>query len=142
MFLMRKSEFLEQLLEENCVFRSPHPMISSVSGGVMIPPARLKFGVARKLPSKWSVRAMMNAFWCSTSPRQVPFNAPLGNGLLDRGDTSGQRSKFRVTAAGSPVTYRCAERMIHGFTRIRHLGPAVGREFDLLCGFLKEHLSP
>ena len=48
----------------------------------------------------------------------------------------------RLKAAGSPVTYRCAERMIHGFTRIRHLGPAVGREFDLLCGFLKEHLSP
>lgn len=47
----------------------------------------------------------------------------------------------RLKAAGTTVTYRCAERMIHGFTRIRHTGPAVKHEFDLLCGFLKEHLD-
>lgn len=47
----------------------------------------------------------------------------------------------RLRAAGTPVTYRCAERMIHGFTRIRHTGPAVAHEFDLACGFLKGHLG-
>lgn len=47
----------------------------------------------------------------------------------------------RLKAAGSAVTYRCAERMIHGFTRIHHLGPAVAHEFGLACGFLKRHIG-
>lgn len=47
----------------------------------------------------------------------------------------------RLRAAGTEVTYRCAERMIHGFTRIRHTSPAVAREFQLVCEFLKQHLG-
>ena len=47
----------------------------------------------------------------------------------------------RLMAAGTTVTYRCAERMIHGFTRIHHTGPAVAHEFDLACGFLKQHIG-
>lgn len=47
----------------------------------------------------------------------------------------------RLRAASTTVTYRCAERMIHGFTRIRHAGPAVAHECDLAYGFLKQHIG-
>jgi acetyl esterase len=45
-----------------------------------------------------------------------------------------------LSAAGTPTTYRCAERMIHGFTRARFEGPDVASEFDFICDFLKQHL--
>lgn len=47
----------------------------------------------------------------------------------------------RLSAAGTPATYRCAERMVHGFTRVRFEGPDVAREFDFICDFLRQHLS-
>jgi acetyl esterase len=47
----------------------------------------------------------------------------------------------RLRAAGTPTTYRCAERMIHGFTRARFAGPDVAREFDKICDFLNQHLQ-
>lgn len=47
----------------------------------------------------------------------------------------------RLTAAGAPTVYRCAERMIHGFTRARFSGEQVAREFDFICDFLKSHLT-
>jgi acetyl esterase len=47
----------------------------------------------------------------------------------------------RLRAAGTETTYRCAARMIHGFTRVRFAGPDVAREFDIICYFLKQHLG-
>ena len=46
----------------------------------------------------------------------------------------------RLRQAGTPVTLRCAERMIHGFVRARFSGPDAAREYDLPCGFLRQHL--
>jgi acetyl esterase len=47
----------------------------------------------------------------------------------------------RLSVAGTPVTYRCAERMIHGFMRARLDGPDAAREFDVICEFLAGHLG-
>jgi acetyl esterase len=47
----------------------------------------------------------------------------------------------RLRAAGTPITYRCAERMIHGFTRARFAGPQVAQEFAFICDFLKPHIE-
>ncbi len=46
----------------------------------------------------------------------------------------------RLRADGIPTIYRCADRMIHGFTRARFAGPDAAREFDFICDFLKQHL--
>ncbi len=46
----------------------------------------------------------------------------------------------RLSAAGNSVTYRCAERMPHGFFRARFLGPAPRAEFDAICDFLRRYL--
>ena len=48
----------------------------------------------------------------------------------------------RLQAAGSPAVLRVAPRMIHGFLRARHSGPAAAAEFDLPCEFLKRTLAP
>lgn len=47
----------------------------------------------------------------------------------------------RLNAAGTPTIYRCADRMIHGFTRARFAGPDAAAEFDFICDFLKRHLG-
>jgi acetyl esterase len=39
--------------------------------------------------------------------------------------------------AGTPVVFREAKRMIHGFTRARFSGPAAAAEFQAPCDFLK-----
>lgn len=44
----------------------------------------------------------------------------------------------RLALAGSPVTYREAHGMIHGFLRARFSGPAAKAEFQVGCDFLKE----
>jgi acetyl esterase len=46
----------------------------------------------------------------------------------------------KLALAGSPVTYREARGMIHGFMRARFFGPAAKAEFDSICGFLRSHL--
>jgi acetyl esterase len=46
----------------------------------------------------------------------------------------------RLKEAGSPVVFRVAERMIHGFTRARFSGPAAAAEFQAPCDFLRKHL--
>ncbi|MFO0995049.1 MAG: alpha/beta hydrolase [Alphaproteobacteria bacterium] len=47
----------------------------------------------------------------------------------------------RLKEAGSPAILRIAKRMIHGFTRARHSGPAAAAEFDAPCTFLKDVLA-
>jgi len=42
--------------------------------------------------------------------------------------------------AGTPVVFRVAERMIHGFTRARFSGAAAAAEFQAPCDFLKTYL--
>ena len=46
-----------------------------------------------------------------------------------------------LSAAGTSTSYRCANRMIHGFTRARFEGPSVAREFEFICNFLRLHLD-
>jgi acetyl esterase len=46
----------------------------------------------------------------------------------------------RLKEAGNEATLRCAERMIHGFTRARFSGPAAAAEYAATCAFLKRHL--
>ena len=53
----------------------------------------------------------------------------------------GERYAERLRAAGVPVEYRCAKRMIHGFVRGRLSGPAVSAEFAAICDFLRRHLA-
>ncbi len=53
----------------------------------------------------------------------------------------GETYADRLRTAGTETTYRCAERMIHGFTRARFAGPAAALEFDIICDFLKQHLG-
>jgi acetyl esterase len=47
----------------------------------------------------------------------------------------------RLAAAGSPVVFACAERMIHGFLRARFFGDAAAAEFARPCDFLRQHLG-
>lgn len=47
----------------------------------------------------------------------------------------------RLEQAGNDVTLRCAERMVHGFTRARFGGPAAAAEYAATCAFLKRHLG-
>ncbi|MCX7354432.1 MAG: alpha/beta hydrolase [Alphaproteobacteria bacterium] len=56
--------------------------------------------------------------------------------LADDGRLYAQRLK----KAGTPVVFRVAERMIHGFTRARFSGPAAAAEFQAPCDFLKTYL--
>jgi len=53
--------------------------------------------------------------------------------LADDGRVYAQRLK----KAGTPVVFRVAERMIHGFTRARFSGPAAAAEFQAPCDFLR-----
>jgi acetyl esterase len=46
----------------------------------------------------------------------------------------------RLAQAGVPVTYRCAQRMIHSFIRTRFQGPGAAAEFAVITDFLKENL--
>lgn len=57
--------------------------------------------------------------------------------LADDGRLYAQRLKKE----GTPVVFRVAERMIHGFTRARFSGPAAAAEFQAPCDFLKTYLS-
>lgn len=56
--------------------------------------------------------------------------------LADDGRLYAQRLK----KAGTPVVFRVAERMIHGFTRARFSGPSAAAEFQAPCDFLKTYL--
>lgn len=47
----------------------------------------------------------------------------------------------RLAEGGTATVYRCADRMIHGFTRARFCGDKVAREFDFICNFLKRYLE-
>ena len=47
----------------------------------------------------------------------------------------------RLALAGTPVTYREARGMIHGFLRARSAGPGAHAEFTVACAFLREHLG-
>ena len=42
--------------------------------------------------------------------------------------------------AGNDVRHRCAPGMIHSFMRARFEGPGAAAEYEVICGFLREHL--
>jgi acetyl esterase len=52
----------------------------------------------------------------------------------------GRAYAAKLALAGSPVTYREARGMIHGFMRARFFGPAAKAEFGYICAFLRSHL--
>ncbi len=47
----------------------------------------------------------------------------------------------KLRADGVDVTYRCAKLMIHGFLRVRALGPGGRAEFEAVVNWLKETLA-
>ena len=47
----------------------------------------------------------------------------------------------KLRAAGNDVTYRCAKLMIHGFLRVRALGPGGRAEFEAVGDWLNEKLG-
>jgi acetyl esterase len=47
----------------------------------------------------------------------------------------------KLRADGVDVTYRCAALMIHGFLRVRALGPGGRAEFESVAAWLKEKLA-
>ncbi len=53
----------------------------------------------------------------------------------------GEAYAERLRAAGTPVKYRRARGMVHGFLRVRDAGPAVTAEFAALCAFLRDHVG-
>jgi acetyl esterase len=52
----------------------------------------------------------------------------------------GRAYAAKLALAGSPITFREARGMIHGFMRARFFGPAAKAEFDFICAFLRSHL--
>ena len=54
----------------------------------------------------------------------------------------GRAFAARLALAGSPVVYREARGMMHGFMRARFFGSAAKAEFDFICAFLRAHLLP
>ena len=53
----------------------------------------------------------------------------------------GRRYVERLRAAGVEADLRVAERMIHGFLRARHMGPAAAAEFEVGCAFIRRRLG-
>lgn len=53
----------------------------------------------------------------------------------------GVRYAERLGAAGVPVEYRSAARMVHGFLRARFQGPATAAEFAAIAEFLRRRLA-
>ncbi len=47
----------------------------------------------------------------------------------------------KLRADGVDVTYRCAELMIHGFLRVRALGPGGRTEFESVVNWLKKQIA-
>lgn len=61
---------------------------------------------------------------------------------LDPIRDDGRAFAARLAMAGSPVVFREAKGMLHGFMRARFAGPAAKAEFDYICGFLRARLWP
>ncbi|WP_342643645.1 alpha/beta hydrolase [Rhodoligotrophos ferricapiens] len=59
---------------------------------------------------------------------------------LDPVRDHGRAYAAKLALAGSPVTYRDAKGMMHGFMRARFTGSAAKAEFDFICAFLKSYL--
>lgn len=53
----------------------------------------------------------------------------------------GARYAERLRAAGGTVTYRCADRLTHGWLRARQMSEDAAREFDALCAAGRELLG-
>lgn len=53
----------------------------------------------------------------------------------------GVRYAERLRAAGVPVTYRCADRLTHGWLRARLMSEDAGREFAALCTAARQMLA-
>ena len=102
--------------------------------------------------------ASMDGFWSRylgarrpcRDPRAVPLKAPDLSGLppalvhvaeIDPLADDGRRYAARLREAGVDARLRVAERMIHGFLRARHLGPATAAEFEIGCAFLRRRLG-
>jgi acetyl esterase len=60
---------------------------------------------------------------------------------LDPIRDDGREYAARLASAGCWVTYREARGMIHGFLRARLAGPGAKAEFEVICGFLRQHLA-
>ena len=104
--------------------------------------------------SKRAVSEYWRLYLGGAEPTDDPYAAPLVGrdfaGLppalihtaeLDPLHDDGKVYAERLNAAGTPTIYRCADRMIHGFTRARFEGPDVAREFDFICDFLRQRLD-
>ncbi len=83
-------------------------------------------------------------------PYAWPIRAPDHSGLppalihpaeIDPIRDDGRAYAAKLALAGSPVIFREARGMIHGFMRARFFGPAAKAEFDFICDFLRTHLS-
>ena len=83
-------------------------------------------------------------------PLAVPLKAPDLSGLppalvhvaeIDPLADDGRRYAARLREAGVDARLRVAERMIHGFLRARHLGPASAAEFEIGCAFMRRRLG-
>ena len=59
---------------------------------------------------------------------------------LDPIRDDGRAFAAKLARAGSPVTYREAKGMLHGFMRARFTGLSAKEEFDYICAFLRSHL--
>jgi acetyl esterase len=82
-------------------------------------------------------------------PYAWPVRAPDVSGLpptlvhpaeIDPIRDDGRAFAAKLALAGSPVTFREARGMTHGFMRARFFGPAAKAEFDFICTFLRTHL--
>ena len=87
-------------------------------------------------------------------PYRDPYATPLAAGDLsglppalvhiaeiDPLADDGRRYVERLRAAGVEAELRVAERMIHGFLRARHIGPAAAAEFEVGCAFMRDRLG-
>lgn len=84
-----------------------------------------------------------------TDPYAAPISATNVSGLpptlvhtaqYDPIRDDGREYAAKLAAAGSPVTYREARGMLHGFLRMREAGPDTRAEFATLARFLGDHL--
>jgi len=84
-----------------------------------------------------------------TDPYAAPVSATDVSGLpptlvhtaqYDPIRDDGREYAAKLAAAGSPVTYREACGMLHGFLRMREAGPDTRAEFAALARFLGDHL--
>ena len=87
-------------------------------------------------------------------PSREPYATPLAaedlSGLppalvhiaeIDPLADDGRRYVERLRAAGVEAELRVAERMIHGFLRARHIGPAAAAELEAGCAFMRARLG-